>query len=105
MFVQVVLMLITFGFYAIYWFFVTSQELKVKTQDPEIRPVVWTILLFIPLGNLFAWYMYCDIYAKVCTARVGKWLLWVLSWGFPPALWFLVQRDLNLWSADHKHTY
>lgn len=104
MVVQILLLIITFGFYYIYWFYQTSRELQIKTGDPDVRPVIWTVLLFIPLGNLFAWYMYCDIYAKVGTERINKWILWILSWLFIPALWFLIQRDLNTWSREYNET-
>lgn len=96
--VQVLLFVVTFGFYAFYWFFTTAEELKALTRDPEARPILWTLLLCIPLGNLLAWYLYCELYAKVGTEKLNKWILLALAWFFPPAVWFLVQRDLNRWA-------
>lgn len=95
MWIQVLLIIVTFGFYAIYWFYQTTSELKIIAKDPEASPTLWTILLFIPFGNIYSWYKHSELYEKVCTEKVNKWILFILWMCFSPAIWFLVQRDLN----------
>lgn len=95
MFVQVILIIVTFGLYAFYWFYQTATELKAVTKDVEASPTLWTVLLFVPFANIYSYYMFAELYERVCTEKLNRWiilLLWVL---FPPAVWFLVQRDLN----------
>ena len=96
---QILLFVVTFGFYSIYWFYQTAVELKTVAQDTEASPGLWTVLLFIPLANLYAWFMYCELFEKVGTEKINKWILLILAFFFVPALWFLVQRDLNNWAA------
>ena len=95
MFVQILLMVITFGLYAIYWFYQTAKELKIVTKESDFSPVLLTLLLFIPLVNIYSHYKYSEIYAKVCTEKLNKWVLFLLWIVFCPAIWFLVQKDLN----------
>lgn len=92
---QVLIFIITFGFYSIYWFYQTASELKSVTQDQEASPGLWTVFLFIPLANIYAWFMYCELFEKVSTEKINKWILLILAFFFVPAIWFLVQRDLN----------
>lgn len=98
--VQVILVIVTFGFYAVYWFFQTTNELKVIVKDSEAAPTLWTILLFIPFGNIYAYYKFSELYEKVCTEKINKWLLFLLWLCFSPAIWFLVQKDLNKLAAS-----
>lgn len=95
MWAQVFYMMITFGFYSVYWFYQTATELKMLAKDEEASPTLWTILLFVPLGNIFAFYKYSELYEKICTEKLSKWLLFVLWIVFNPAIWFLAQKDLN----------
>lgn len=92
---QVLLMVVTFCIYAIYWFYQTATELKGLANDPEASPGLWTVLLFIPIANLFAIYKYAELYEKVSTDKFNKWLFFVLWLVFAPAIWFIVQTELN----------
>ena len=95
MWVQVLLVIVTFGLYGFYWFYQTADELKIVANDSEASPVLWTILLFIPLLNFYALYKYSELYEKVCTEKINKWIIFILSFSFVPAVWFLVQKDMN----------
>lgn len=95
MFLQVLLMIITFGFYAIYWFYQTACELQSITNDQAAEPVLWTILLFIPFAGLYSYYKYGELYEKVSTEGLNRWLLFLLWIVFAPAVWIIVQVDLN----------
>ena len=95
MFVQLILVLVTFGFYAFYWFYQTCTELKSVAKDPEAAPTLWTVLLFIPFGTIYSFYKQAELYEKVCSEKLNKWVIFLLWLVFPPAVWFLVQNDLN----------
>ena len=95
LFVQVLLIIVTFGIYTFYWFYQTASELKIVAKDAEAAPTLWTVLLFVPFCNVYSFYKYSELYEKVCTEKINKWLLFVLFMVFPPAIWFLVQSDLN----------
>ena len=92
---QIFLIIITFGIYAIYWFYQTARELKEIANDPEASPALWTVLIFIPFGAIYSHYKYGELYEKVSTEKFNRWLLFVLWLVFPPAVWFIVQMDLN----------
>lgn len=92
---QVLLVILTLGIYIVYWFYQTANELKTVANDSEAQPTLWTIFLFVPVANIYAYYMYSELYAKVCSEKINKWILFILWIFFSPAIWFLVQRDLN----------
>jgi len=92
---QVLLMVVTLGIYAIYWFYQTATELKGLANDPAASPGLWTVLLFIPIANLFAIYKYAELYETVSTDKFNKWLFFVLWLVFAPACWFIAQTELN----------
>lgn len=96
--VQILLMIVTFGIYGIYWFYQTACELKMVAKNNEAKPGLWTVLLFVPFGSLYSWFMYSEMYENIGTEKINKWILFILWMFFPPAIWFLVQRDLNQWS-------
>ena len=98
MIAQVFLVIITFGLYIIYWFYQTAQELKTVAKDTAASPTLWTVLLFVPFGFLYSYFMYSELYEKVGTEKINKWIVFVLWLFFSPAVWFIVQRDLNAWS-------
>ncbi len=95
MLAQVGLVIITFGIYAIYWFFKISEEMKYVGKDAEASPGLWTFLLFIPLANLWSYYKFSELYEKVSSDSFNKWLLFVLWLVFSPAVWFIVQTEMN----------
>jgi hypothetical protein len=92
---QVFLMIVTFCIYAIYWFYQTATELKGLANDPEASPALWTVLLFIPLANFYSIYKYSELYEKAASDKMNKWLVFVLYLVFSPAVWFIVQTELN----------
>jgi hypothetical protein len=95
MWAQVGLMIITLGIYAIYWFYATATELKGLADDREANPGLWTILIFIPFGAIYSHYKYGELYEKVASDKLNRWIVFILWIVFPPAVWFIVQMELN----------
>lgn len=93
--VQVLLMICTFGLYGVYWFYQTAKEMKGLTGDAEASPALWTVLLFIPPLGIFSWYKFSEIHEKVSPEKLNRWILFILHFVFLPAVWFIVQIDLN----------
>lgn len=94
MVVQVVLYVITAGIYGIYWFYATLKELHLANYT-DARAGWWTVLLLVPIANIFAFWHHAHQYAQFIGEKypgIGIFLLWLV---FAPAAWFLVQRDLN----------
>lgn len=92
---QVFLTIITLGIYSIYWFYQVSVELKGITNDENASPALWTVLLFVPFGCIYSFYKFSEIYEKVSNGQMNLWLLFVLYMVFAPAVWFIVQTELN----------
>lgn len=92
---QIGLMIITLGIYSIYWFLVTARELQYLAQDKDAAPELWTVFLFIPIANWYAQFKYSQLYEKWNQGRYEVWLIFILWIVFSPAVWFLVQSDLN----------
>jgi hypothetical protein len=92
---QVGLMIITFGIYGIYWFFKISEEMKYVEKDDQASPALWTVLLFIPFGAFYSYYKFSELYEKISSDHFNKWLLFVLWIVFAPAVWFIVQTEMN----------
>jgi cytochrome bd-type quinol oxidase subunit 2 len=95
MWAQVGLMIITIGFYAIYWFYVTAEEMQDIARDRNANPALWTFLLFIPFGAIYSHYKYGELYEKISPDNFNRWLLFTLWLVFAPAVWFIVQSELN----------
>ena len=95
MLVQVFLFIITCGIYSIYWFYQTACEMKALENDPEVSPALWTVLLFIPFANFYAHYKYSELFEDVSDEHFNRWILFILGIVFIPAVWFIVQTDLN----------
>jgi len=53
MIMQIVLMVITLGIYAIYWFYSTLRELHIANGKDD-GALLWAVLALIPLLNLLA---------------------------------------------------
>jgi hypothetical protein len=92
---QVFLMIITLCIYAIYWFYQTAKELKFLANDANASPGLWTVLLFIPLVNLYSVYKYAELFEKVSSEKLNRWIIFILWIVFSPADWFIVQTELN----------
>lgn len=95
MLAQVFLAIITLGIYCIYWYYQTATEIKGLANDPTANPGLWTVLLFIPFGALYSHYKYAELWERVSPDKMNRWLLWVLWIVFSPAVWFIVQTELN----------
>lgn len=95
MIAQVFLTIFTLGIYCIYWFYQVSVELKGITKDENANPTLWTVLLFIPFASIYSIYKFSELYEKVSKEQMNRWLLFVLYMVFSPAVWFIVQTDLN----------
>ena len=100
---QVLLIIVTLGIYGIYWFYQTALELKYVSKDEEASPVLWTVVMFIPFGAIYSHYKYSELFEKISSEKINKWILFILWIVFCPAVWFVVQRDLNL-IADKNST-
>lgn len=95
MWVQVLLFIITLSLYNIYWFFVTLEELYKANGNEDGGGCLWTILYIIPIANLFAYWHQGNQYERFINRKypgIAIFILWIV---FAPAVWFLVQRDLN----------
>ena len=57
MIMQIVLMVITLGIYAIYWFYSTVRELHIANGKDD-GALLWAVLALIPLLNLLAYWHY-----------------------------------------------
>jgi cytochrome bd-type quinol oxidase subunit 2 len=95
MLAQVGLMIITIGIYGIYWFYQTSEEMKFLAKDDKASPALWTVLLFIPFGAFYSIYKHSEIYQKISSDSLNMWILFLLWIVFSPAVWFIVQTELN----------
>ena len=99
MLMQVVLVIVTLGLYAIYWYYVTLKEMKIANGKDE-GVGLWTLLSVIPIANLFADWHYSFEYAQFNNERypgIAIFILWIV---FAPVVWFLVQSDLNRVAPD-----
>lgn len=103
MLAQVILTIITLGIYVLYWFYQISMEMKDATNDTQASPALWVVLFFIPFGGFYSMYKFSELYEKFSTEHFNKWLLFVLYIVFSPAVWFIVQTDLNR-RAEAKYT-
>lgn len=95
MWVQVLLTIITLGIYTIYWFHVTLGEMYRANGTEDKRRWLWTILYIIPIAQIFAYWHQGYQYDKFINGKypgIAIFILWIV---FFPAVWFLVQQDLN----------
>jgi len=92
---QIVLMVVTLGIYGVYWFYSTGMEMKESVKDESASPALWTILLFIPFGAIYSFYKFGELFEKWSPGHFNRWLLFVLHFVFGPAVWFIVQTELN----------
>lgn len=91
---QLVLYVITLGIYGIYWFYSTLDEMTAYRGE-RTESCLWTIALFIPIVNLFAWWKYASTVDKLTNGRYPAIVMWLLGLFVIPALWIVVQLELN----------
>ena len=95
MWMQVLLAIITLGIYTIYWFHVTLGELYKANGREDRRRWLWTLLYIIPIAQFFAYWHQGEQYDRFVDGKypgIAIFILWII---FAPAVWFLVQQDLN----------
>ena len=95
MLVQPLLVIITLGIYGVYWFHVTLGELHRANGRTEPAQLKWTVLFCIPVLDFFSFWHYSGEYAEFVWGKYPRALVFILWIVFFPAVWFLVQRDLN----------
>ena len=94
MLMQVVLVIVTLGIYALYWYYVTLNGLH-KANGRSEGSGMWTFLSVIPIVQYFDYWHHSSEYTEFVSEKypeIGIFLLWIV---FSPAVWFLVQSDLN----------
>lgn len=94
MIMQVVLMIITLGIYAVYWYYSTLKELHIANGSND-GAGKWTVFLFIPVLNLFSYWHYSNEYAAFTGEKYPGLLIFLAWMVFYPVVWFLAQMDLN----------
>ena len=98
MLLQPLWVIITLGIYGIYWFHVTLGEMYRANNGAEPKGWdrwKWTVLFCIPFLDFFTFWRYGGEYSRFSNGKCPQWLIFVLWIVFLPAVWFLVQRDLN----------
>lgn len=96
---QVVLVIITLGLYAIYWFYVTSKEM-IEYRKLEGSAGVWTVLALIPFVQLYAYWKQGGAVEALTEGKYNQ-LLVFLAWVvFTPVGWFITQTELNTRATD-----
>ncbi|VVC04942.1 Uncharacterised protein [Candidatus Burarchaeum australiense] len=94
----VVASFITCFIYAVYWFYRTREELFEITKK-QGSALLDTILLFVPLANLWVLWKYCEDADAASGGTRDKVLLFVLSLVFLPAMQYLAQVEINKHAA------
>ena len=91
---QIVLYIVTLGIYGIYWYYVTSKEM-VENKNLEGSPGLWTVLLFIPIANLYSYWKHSEAVDALTDSQYNKFLIFVLWIYLAPVVWVLAQLELN----------
>lgn len=94
MVMQVVLMGITLGIYAIYWFHVTLGEMHIA-NGKDGGAAIWTFFLFLPILPVFSFWHYSAEYKAFSTQKYPALLVFLAWFIFLPIVWFMVQTELN----------
>ncbi len=92
--VQILLTIVTLGIYAIYWYYVSYSEMNEYRNLGE-NPVIWTILLFIPILGFISMYKHAEAVEALTEGSINKLLLFILWLVFSPAAWLITQLELN----------
>jgi|AP82_1055514.scaffolds.fasta_scaffold151375_2 magnesium-transporting ATPase (P-type) len=91
---QVVVWVLTFGLYGFYWYYSTLEEMT-KFNSQRTNSLVWTILMVVPFLNLWAMWKHASAADKAFEKEYPAVLLWLLWIFIQPAVWILVQLELN----------
>jgi hypothetical protein len=93
MWLQCLWMVLTLGFYSVYWFYQTSKEMvSLLKRNDDVG--LWTVLMFIPFAQFYSMYKQGELYEQL-TDKVDRWIVLLLWVFFQPAVWFIIQRKLN----------
>lgn len=91
----------TLGFYSIYWYFATLEELQVAKGKEKSGCRIIT-LLFVPILGLIAYWKRSSEYAGFIDDKYPGIAIFILWLVFGPVAWFLVQADLNQAAKLHN---
>ena len=91
---QVFLMIVTLSIYGIYWFYVTSKEM-IEHKGLDGSAGLWTVLLFVPFGSFYSHYKQGEAVEALTDGSMNRWIIFILWLVFSPAVWFIVQTELN----------
>ncbi len=101
MFVQPLLVIVTLGIYGIYWFHVILGELHRANNRVAAPRWKWTVLFCIPLLDFFSFWHFAGEYTEFVRDKYPRIVIFILWIVFLPAVWFLVQADLNRAARYH----
>ncbi len=90
----VVLSFLTLGIYSIYWFYVTAKEM-VTYKGLDGSPGLWTVMLFIPIANFFAFWKHCQAVEAMTDGKYNALLMFLAWFVFFPIVLILTQTELN----------
>jgi hypothetical protein len=91
---QFVVYLLTFSLYSLYWYYSTMNEMT-KLNGERTNAALWTFLMIIPVVNFFAMWKHSEAADHAFEGTYPAVLLWVLWIFAQPAMWILVQVELN----------
>ncbi len=94
MVMQVVLMIVTLGLYAIYRLYSTLKELHIANSRDE-GAGMWTLLMIIPILGYFATWHCASEFAAFNGDKYPALLIFLAWIVFLPIVWVLVQTELN----------
>ena len=91
---HVLLVIITFGIYAVYWFYSVSREM-LDYNGRTGNPGLWTVGLFIPFVSLISWWKSAEQVEEITDGKYNALLVFLAAYVFAPIVWFITQRRLN----------
>jgi hypothetical protein len=96
--IMILLLIVTFGFYLIYWLAVTKDELN--RQGAHI-PTTW--LFIIPFANLYFFYKFSEGFARYVIRDDSQTLIYFLLLVFlPPVAQLICQAKMNEFIDTHS---
>ena len=90
----ILLTLLTCGFYGLFWYYSTADELHGKGKL-ETSPVLLLLLMFIPPLGLFSVWKHSAGIEALSDGNTSGVLLFILAIFFFPAQLFIAQTELN----------